>query len=313
MTSQTEVPPPEAAAAGIPQQTPDVDRRNSLSPSRASDFQSCPLRYRLRHIDRIPEPPGVEAYRGTLVHAVLERLFDLPAAERTAERAAEMLTPQWQRMASELAEEDLLPLLFGPAENWERWQAGEPLAPAEPGAEEAFLAAAGERLARYFAMEDPSLLEPAEREFAVSAELADGLVLRGFIDRLDRAPDGRTRVVDYKTGRAPREAFEQQAMFQLRCYALALWRRDGRAPTVLQLLYLGDGQVLRYQPDEADLRATERKLGALWQAILRAYESGDWRPRPSKLCDYCSYQALCPAFGGVLPDAPGIGTSTVES
>ncbi len=111
--------------------------------------------------------------------------------------------------------------------------------------------------------------------------------------------------MDYKTGRAPHEAFEQQALFQLRCYALALWRRDGRAPTVLQLLYLGDGQVLRYEPDEADLRATERKLGALWQAILRAYDSGDWRPRPSKLCDYCSYQALCPAFGGVLPEAPG--------
>jgi putative RecB family exonuclease len=304
MTSQTDT---------APQQPPAVDRRSSLSPSRASDFQTCPLRYRLRHVDRIPEPPGPEAYRGTLVHAVLERLFDLPAGERTADRAAAMLVPEWERMASELAADDLLPLLFGPADNWQRLQDGEPLKPAVAGAEEAFLAAAGERLARYFDLEDPAALEPAERELEVSAVLADGLVLRGYIDRLDRAPDGRTRVVDYKTGRAPREAFEQQAMFQLRCYALALWRRDGRAPTVLQLLYLGDGQILRYEPDEADLRATERKLGALWQAILRAYESGDWRPRPSKLCDYCSYQALCPAFGGVLPDAPSSSTDTVEA
>lgn len=264
-------------------------------------------------MDRIPEPPGVEAYRGTLVHAVLERLFDLPAAERTAERAAEMLAPQWQELAAELAEGDLLALLFGPPQNWDRLQSGQPLAAPEPGAEEAFLKAAGDRLARYFTLEDPRLLEPAERELEVRAELAGGLVLRGYIDRLDRAPDGRTRVIDYKTGRAPREAFEQQAMFQLRCYALALWRRDGKAPTVLQLLYLGDGQVLRYEPDEADLRATERKLGALWQAILRAYESGDWRPRRSKLCDYCSYQHLCPEFGGVLPTAPDPGSATVDS
>src|SRR5215472_9967352 len=55
----------------------------SLSPSRAADFKTCPLLYRFRTIDRIPEPPTPDQARGTLVHAVLERLFDLPAAERT--------------------------------------------------------------------------------------------------------------------------------------------------------------------------------------------------------------------------------------
>ena len=296
MTSTTDVLPPG-------DQQPRTDKRSSLSPSRASDFQTCPLLYRLRHIDRLPEAPGVEAYRGTLVHAALERLFDLPAQERTEARAVALLEPEWARMVEEQSDDDLLALLFGPAENWEAKLAGRALEPPVEGAIEAFLAAAQERIGTYFDLEDPARLEPAERELAVSAIVADGLELRGFVDRLDRAPDGRTRVVDYKTGRAPREGFEQQAMFQLRCYALALWRSDGVAPTVLQLLYLGDGQVLRYQPDEADLRATERKLGALWQAILRAYETGDWRPRPSKLCNYCSFQALCPAFGGVLPEA----------
>ncbi len=183
MTSPQERPAP---------QTPEVDRRFSLSPSRASDFQTCPLRYRLRHIDRIPEPPGPEAYRGTLVHAVLERLFDLPAAERTADRAAAMLAPEWQRMVSELAEQDLLPLLFGPEENWARWQSGEPLAPPVDGAEEAFLTAAGERLARYFDLEDPALLEPAERELEVSAVPGQ----RPATARLHRPPGPRSRWAD---------------------------------------------------------------------------------------------------------------------
>ncbi len=75
------------------------------------------------------------------------------------------------------------------------------------------------------------------------------------------------RVVDYKTGRAPREGFEAKAMFQMRFYALVLWRLRGEVPRLLQLLYLGSGEVLRYEPDEADLRATERKVLALWDAI----------------------------------------------
>lgn len=272
------------------------DKRFSLSPSRAGDFQTCPLLYRLRHIDRLPEPPGLEAYRGTLVHAVLERLFDLPAPQRTLARARDMLRPEWTRLLAEDERQDLADLLFGPADNWDRAQSGEPLEPGDHERQEEFLAGADTRLGTYFELEDPARIEPAERELAVQAIVAGGLQLRGFVDRLDQAPDGRTRVVDYKTGRAPVEAFEQKAMFQLRCYGLALWRSSGVAPTVLQLLYLGDGQVLRYQPDEADLLATERKLGALWAAILRAHQTDNWPARTSALCGYCSFKPICPAW-----------------
>src|SRR5919198_5874626 len=70
----------------------------SLSPSRASDFMQCPLLYRFRVIDRLPEKPSAAATRGTLVHAVLERLFDAPAAERTAPRAKSLIPGQWDRL-----------------------------------------------------------------------------------------------------------------------------------------------------------------------------------------------------------------------
>ena len=94
-------------------------------------------------------------------------------------------------------------------------------------------------------------------------------MLRGFVDRLDRNAAGETRVVDYKTGKAPGEGFEQKALFQMRFYALVLWRATGTLPRLLQLLYLGSEHVLRYEPDEADLLATERKVKALWAAIQR--------------------------------------------
>jgi putative RecB family exonuclease len=270
----------------------------SLSPSRASDFMSCPLLYRFRVIDRLPEAPSPAATRGTVVHAVLERLFDLPAVDRTLERAAALVAPEWQRLLDE--EPELAALLDPPAAAG----AAAPAAAADdlPG----FLSGARGLLERYFELEDPQRLEPAERELRVEVELESGLVLRGFVDRLDVAPSGDMRVVDYKTGRAPGAGFEAKAMFQMRFYALVLWRAYGRVPRLLQLLYLGSGEVLRYAPDEADLRATEVKVKALWDAIARATETGDWRPSPSKLCDWCSHrESHCPAWGGQPPPLPG--------
>ena len=257
----------------------------SLSPSRAQDFQSCPLLYRFRVLDRLPEPPSPAAVRGTLVHAVLEALYDLPAADRTLDRAVELLAPQWSALAEERPE--VLTMLEESGDEQADWLRG-----------------AGDLVEAYFGMEDPRLLEPAARELRVVAELPSGLVLRGFVDRLDQAPTGQLRVVDYKTGRPPSVGFEAKAMFQMRFYALALWRMRGEVPSLLQLMYLATGAVLRYEPDEADLLAMERKVNALWQAIQRAVDSGDWRPSRSALCDWCAHQALCPAWGGTPPPLP---------
>ncbi len=258
----------------------------SLSPSRAGDFMTCPLLFRYRTIDRLPQAPSSAATRGTVVHSVLERLFDLPAAERTLEAAAGLLRPEWEKLVE--AEPEVAGL-FEDAESLTTW-----------------LESARELLAGYFTLEDPTRLEPAERERLVEVVLPGGLRLRGIVDRLDRAPTGDVRVVDYKTGRAPGEMFEGKALFQMKFYALVLWRTTGVVPRLLQLMYLGDREVLRYSPDEADLRATERKLLALWTAIERATQLRDFPPRPSKLCDWCDHQALCPSFGGTPPPFPEV-------
>src|SRR6516162_2139898 len=148
-----------AATAAPPERPPGP----SLSPSRAGDFLTCPLLYRFRVIDRLPEPPSPAAVRGTLVHAVLERLFDRSAADRTPEAARALVEPEWTRM---LAAEPELATLF-----------------ADDGQRSLLLD-------RYFTLEDPRRIEPAHRELCVEAELASGLRLRGYIDRLDVAPGG---------------------------------------------------------------------------------------------------------------------------
>src|SRR5258708_7514342 len=92
----------------------------SLSPSRAGALRPCPLPSRFRGLDRLPEPPSPAAARGPLVHAVLERLFDEPAAGRTPETARAMLAPQWERL---IADEPELAGLFSDEEERTAWLA----------------------------------------------------------------------------------------------------------------------------------------------------------------------------------------------
>ena len=122
---------------------------------------------------------------------------------------------------------------------------------------------------------------------------------------------GEGFIPTHNTGRAPGPMFEAKALFQMKFYALVLWRLRGTVPDMLQLIYLGNSEVLRYIPDEADLRATERKVNALWKAIQRAADTGDWRPSKSGLCRWCSHQALCPEFGGTPPPLPVIRQADV--
>lgn len=260
--------------------TESVTRRAALSPSRAKEFKQCPLLFRLRQVDRLPEPPSSAAVRGTLVHAVLEHLFDLPPAERTPAAALALLPQRWQVLQRERPEVQQLFSLEDEAE---------------------WLGRARALLEQYFRQENPVRLAPAARELFVETELADGTLLRGIIDRLDEAPDGRLRVVDYKTGKAPHPRFLDDALFQLRFYALLIEATRGVLPARLQIVYLGSGQTLTHDPLPTETKQLATDLSCLWDEVDTCLQSGDFAPRQSRLCDWCAFQAHCPAFGGTPP------------
>lgn len=268
-------------------QTERPARRPALSPSRASDFKQCPLLYRFRAIDRLPEPSSAAQVRGSVVHAALERLYALPAAERGPETAASLVAPAWERMVAEQ------PSVASDIDS---------------NLQIELLEQARSLLLGYYRLEDPTRFDPQSCEQRIEVELEDGTLLRGFVDRIDVAPSGELRVVDYKTGKAPPEAravAEFKAMFQMKFYAVALLRSRGMMPARLRLLYLADSQVLDYTPDHDELLRFEKTLMAIWRAIQSAGATGDFRPRPSRLCDWCAHQAHCPAFGGSPPPYPG--------
>jgi putative RecB family exonuclease len=267
--------------------TERVASRPALSPSRAADFKQCPLLYRFRAIDRLPEPPSPAQLRGSVVHAALEQLYGLPAAQRGQDTALGLLAPAWDRVVAEdpgLAEQ------------------------LAPGQREQLLAEAAKLLSGYYRLEDPTRFDPQCCEQRVEVELTDGTLLRGFVDRIDVAATGEVRVVDYKTGKAPPEARAQaefKAMFQMKFYAVALLRSRGVLPARLRLIYLADGQLLDYTPDLDELERFEKTLVAIWRAIQSAGATGEFRTNRTRLCDWCAHQSLCPEFGGTPPPYPG--------
>jgi len=248
----------------------------SLSPSRVEAFTSCPLAFRFSSIEKLPEPATVHTAKGTLVHRVLELLFQAPASERTLSLALELFPQAWAELITSGEY-----LLLGPSPE-----------------EAAALEASGRSLVeRYFSVEDPTAIDPVGLELRLEAQLG-AIQLRGIIDRLDRAPDGSLVVTDYKTGKAPPPAFEQKRLGGVHFYAWLCEQALGERPSAVRLVYLASGTVITAQPSEQSIRFLPVRTGAIFQAIEKACNTGEFRPNPGALCPSCAFQRWCPSFGG---------------
>jgi putative RecB family exonuclease len=256
----------------------------TLSPSKVASFTDCALAFRFSAIDRLPEPPAPWSTKGTLVHSALEKLHVLPAPERTLEAGLAALDDA----AAELrTDPDYTGLEL------------------DDEAERTFHDEAAELVRRYFQIEDPRTIEAIGLELKMEATI-DGVRLRGIIDRLELDADGELVVTDYKTGSVPSELHERKRLSGVHLYSLLCEELLGKRPKRVQLLYLRQPVAILTEPSDQSTRGTRRTLAAVWQAVERACEREDFRPKPSRLCDYCAFQSYCPSFGGDPAEARAV-------
>lgn len=249
----------------------------SLTPSKVSSFKDCALAFRFSVIDRLPEPPSPWAFKGTLVHRALERLFaEVPAGRRDLEAGLRQLDEAWREAGEG-------PELAG-------------LALSEDQTEELRLDAAT-LVGRYFELEDPDRVEAVGLEEMVEVEFGS-MLLRGVIDRLEREPNGDLVVTDYKTGAVPGRAGEQSRLGGVHFYAFLCEKGLGERPARVQLLYLREPVAIVATPSDQSIRGLRQRSAAVWNAIERACRTEDFRPRPSALCGFCAFKPYCPAHGG---------------
>jgi putative RecB family exonuclease len=262
----------------------------SLSPSACSAFKECPLAFRFSYLQRLPEPPSPWTSKGTLVHRALELLMDRPADERTLEAARDDL----RRARVEFATHPDFTELDLSVDEWA-----------------AFDADAEALVERYFALEDPRAVHPIGLELKLEADLGSTRV-RGVIDRLDLDDDGELVVTDYKTGAVPSEHWEMKSLSGVHIYALLCERMLGRRPARVQLYYLSRPEAIIATPTDQSIVGVERKTVAMASAIGASCARDDFRPRPGRLCDFCTFKPYCPSHGGDPVDAEELrGPGTV--
>lgn len=245
----------------------------ALSPSRAGDFKTCPLLFRLRAIERLPEPPSLAATKGTVTHLCLQRLFAFSPGERTVETALALLPGAWDT----IVDADDHAVLF-----------------ASPAEAAAALADTERFVRNYFELEDPTVLAPAGLELRLRTRVGD-LDVVGVLDRLDRDPDGTWVVSDYKTGRIPGERRETTSFFACKVYALLLRDLVGELPARLRLLYLDEPTTLVVEPTAAEVEAAGRLLAAMGRTLATALARDQWPARTSYFCGLCPHRSVCPA------------------
>lgn len=263
----------------------------TLSPSKVASFKDCALAFRFSTIDRLPEPPSPPAAKGTLVHKALELLFwDHPQGSRSLAAGLDCLNRAWAMLRPDPEFAEL-----------------------EMGAEEEieFRTEAEQLLRRYFQLEDPDRVNVLGTELMLQAQLGD-MQLRGIIDRLELDRDGRLVVTDYKTGRVPPESREQARLGGVHFYAYLCEKALGVRPARVQLLYLAEPMSISTTPSDQSIRGMAVRAQAIWTAVERACRDEDFRPHPSGLCNFCAYQAYCPAFGGDPADAPRLVAEPVS-
>ena len=248
---------------------------SSLSPSKLTAFKDCPKAFQFANVDRLPEASSRHLVLGTFVHLALEFVYEQMRGLRK-EAAFACLYSAWVQI-------------------WEDpdYQALE----LDTNGVRQFYADAEKLLQNALRLEDPDSVDVRSTEQMLEA-VVDGVLLRGKIDRLDNLPGGGFGVVDYKTGRVPSQTSEREKMLGVHFYALLCEQVFGILPEWIRLDYLADPVSVTCIPTEQSVRGLRNQAGAVWAAIEAACANDDFRPRQSRLCSWCSYQAICPLFGG---------------
>jgi putative RecB family exonuclease len=252
----------------------------SLSPSRLSDFQTCPRRYQHGSIERLPQPASYASAKGRFVHYVFERLFLLERDLRTIERAREFVTPAIEEILSDEVRLDI-------------------------GLDEAMLAKLLNEtesiLVRYFKMEDPTKVLSEGVELRLGVDV-NGTPLYGILDRLDRDPDGSLTIVDYKTGALPNRNYDSKTFANTELYAALCEAKLGERPSTIRLMYVAHGQSIERNVTDVVVKARANAATGAWTKINRYYEDGDFPATPSSnACRFCAFKDLCRSQGVPVP------------
>ena len=242
-----------------------------LSPSKVESFGDCRLRWALTSAGGDAPSQG-SANLGTLIHDIAHDLGD----DVDAETLVAEVERRWGRL--------------GLPPGWAT----------ERQREQAHLMAY--RLAAY--LQDPDRPEKVGSEVRLQVDVGRATIT-GRVDRLEREPDGRLRVLDYKTGSSKPKADDVETHPQLGTYQLAVehgaFGREGQESAGAALLHLGKAAGTSGQPNLQQQSPLASQDDPSWAADLVASTAegmggAQFAATPGSWCTFCPVKTSCPAM-----------------
>jgi len=230
-----------------------------LSASDIETYRLCPLKYKFARVFRIPQEPTINQRFGIVVHQVLERFHQ--AGGGSLEDLMHLFEASWRRSG------------FGDSND-----------------ELQFRERAVAALRRYWELDLSRDSEPVWFERSFAFKLGPHL-LRGRVDRVDRHPDGRYELIDYKTGR-PKTAEDLSQDIQLSLYQMGARESWDLRTAAQSYYYVLDNEKVPVEHSEEELARVRGTVATIAEGIL----AQDFEPTPSPdICAFCDYRIICPA------------------
>lgn len=276
-------PRPAPASADLLGTTPDDGGpRLRLSFSRVDTYRQCPLRYRYRYVDGLPERPSPHLSFGSSIHRALEAFWD-------------------RKLPDPPPLETLLDALY---HGWDSTGFAE----VERDEQLRYYRHAREVLTAHHHRFADTALAPVAVEQWFRLPLPDGLEVVGAIDLVEPTGAGGLGVVDWKTNRRAKSREEVASSLQLAIYALAVEHLWGQPPAWVALDFVVPGVRVTVPREHID---TDAAIEAI-REVAAAMRAEAFEPRPSPLCGWCDYRAECPAFDGEGPDVAGTAVTELQ-